>query len=159
MTEGAEKPDRVEGLRPQNRQPESQRGPTDAQRASREDLKGKVEDNKVEAAGHKGGLRAALLARLERWEGKLDHERKQLFTQRVERARAVDEDRDSFKGVLNSWIQLWDVSQALHSDLARAAKTGIVKAGINILGGQPKRDWLPVEEEPQAKASEVPVSK
>ena len=155
---GSETPqNRLENARPQNQQPES--GPSDAQRAAREDLKGEVDDNKVEAAGHKGGLRAALLARLESWEGTLDQERKQLFAQRVERARAVDADRDSFKGVLNSWIQLWDVSQALHSDLARAAKTGIIKAGINILGGQPKREWLPAEEEPQAIGSESPASK
>ena len=64
MAEGAETPDRPENARPQNQRQESQAGPTDAQREAKEDLADKVDDNKVEAAGKKGGLRAALAARM-----------------------------------------------------------------------------------------------
>ena len=65
MAEEGETPKEGESAGAYRQPAESQSGPSDAQREAVENLADKVDDNKVEDAGQKGGLRAALAARLD----------------------------------------------------------------------------------------------
>lgn len=71
MAEGQEIQDREGDAGTQNHTSESRLDPSDAQREAVEDLADKVDGNKVEAAGQKGGLRGALSARFDNWHNAL----------------------------------------------------------------------------------------
>ena len=75
---GAEVPDRIEDTQHQATQAEPDTGPSEAQRESLENVKDTVDDHRVEAAGRKGGWKAALATRFDAMAGFLGRERKNL---------------------------------------------------------------------------------
>jgi|SRR3990167_5036388 len=154
MAEGQEVPDQEGDAGSQNSQSESPLGPSDAQRDAKENLADKVDDNKVEAAGHKGGLKAAFAARLNSWHETLLRIQEEEY-ERVQRRESDVSNRLSSKveaGQLHGKESIQVLIQPFREIESIAIKRGPLLLGAVMVGAL--RDRLqPKPQMPKAPPS------